>query len=43
MVYDIDDNKGGKDFIGKNETTIGKIIGSAKQTYIADLLVDNST
>ena len=30
MVYDIDNDKGGKDFVGKNETTIGKIIGSMK-------------
>lgn len=30
MVYDIDNEQGGKDFVGKNETTIGKIIGSLK-------------
>lgn len=30
MVYDIDNNQGGRDFIGSNETTIGKIIGSPK-------------
>lgn len=42
MVYDIDNEKGDKDFQGQNETTLGKIIGSLKQTYVADLL-DNKT
>lgn len=43
MVYDIDDDKGGKDFIGKIETTIGKIIGSVKQTFVGDLKDDKTT
>lgn len=43
MVYDIDNEKGAKDYVGKNETTIGKIIGSIKQTYVADLLDDKTT
>lgn len=30
MLYDIDDNKGNKDYIGKCETTLGKIIGSTR-------------
>lgn len=38
MVYDIDDAKGkDRDFIGSNETTLGSIIGSLKQTYVGDL------
>lgn len=44
MVYDIDDAKGSsRDFIGANETTLGKIIGSNKQTYVADLVDTKST
>lgn len=30
MVYDIDNDKGGKDYIGKNETTLGRIMGANK-------------
>ncbi len=30
VVNDIDDQHGGKDYIGKNETTLGKIMGSAR-------------
>eukprot|EP00347_Sterkiella_histriomuscorum_P005523 403356292 len=43
MVYDIDNEKGAKDYVGVNETTIGKIIGSNKQTYVNDLLNDKNT
>jgi hypothetical protein len=43
MVYDIDDKNGAKDFQGQNETTLGKIIGSSKQTYVGDLLDNKST
>ncbi len=41
MVYDID-GKGTKDFIGKCETTIGKIFGATKQTYVSELMLENS-
>jgi hypothetical protein len=30
MMYDIDNEKGGKEFIGKVETTIGKLVGALK-------------
>lgn len=43
MVYDIDNEKGAKDYIGSNETTIGKIIGATKQTYVSELLDDKNT
>ena len=43
MVYDIDNVESGKkEFIGSNETTIGKLIGAQRQTYVSDLLDKNS-
>jgi hypothetical protein len=36
-VWDIDLAKNDRDFIGQFETTMGKIMGSAKQTVIAEL------
>lgn len=40
MVYDVDGSS--KDFIGKNECTIAQIIGSVRQTYLADLTLENN-
>lgn len=42
-MYDIDDAKGGKEFIGKVETTMGKIVGALKQTFVAELHNDKTT
>lgn len=41
IVYDID-SKVEKELIGTVETTIGKIIGSVKQTFLIDILNDKS-
>ena len=30
MVFDIDNEKGDKDFLGKHETSLGKIFGAPK-------------
>ena len=43
MVYDIDNAKGGKDFIGQCITTIGKIFGSNKQTFVGVLSIETKT
>jgi hypothetical protein len=41
MVYDIDNIKtGSKDFIGQCESTVGKILGSVKQTFVNDLTIE---
>lgn len=37
MVYDIDSTTT-KEFIGMHETTMGKIIGAPRQTYLTDLI-----
>lgn len=42
MVYDIDSTTT-KEFIGKAETTMGRIIGSPKQTFVTDLLTEKTT
>ena len=42
MVYDIDNLKGGKDFIGQCETSLGKIFGSNRQTFVSDVTVENN-
>jgi C2 domain len=40
VVYDVDDQK--KDFIGQTETTVARIIGSVRQTYLDDLTLENN-
>jgi hypothetical protein len=39
-VWDIDLNSHERDFIGRLETTMGKLMGSAKQTMLADLVCE---
>jgi hypothetical protein len=41
MVYDIDQSS--KDFIGTCESTIGKLMGSQKQTWVSDLTQENQS
>ena len=42
MIYDIDSAKGAKDFIGKCESTMGKVMGALRQTFVGDVLVENN-
>ena len=39
MVYDVD-SATTKEFIGKCETSIGKVMGAPRQTFLADLMDD---
>ena len=41
-VYDIDLSSKERDFIGRFETTMGKIMGANKQTVVADLEMDSA-